>query len=79
MSWASIIASVLSILRSFYEAILRRKDRDLGRAEATAEALTKQSEENKKAEAVRIDAAKAHHDHPDDLDGYDQDFRRTGE
>ena len=79
MSWASIVASILSIIRSFYEAVLRMKDRDLGRAEATADALTQQIEQNKIAEAVRIEAAKAHHDHPQDLDGYDQDFRRTGE
>ncbi len=79
MSWASIIASVLSIFRSLYEALLRRKDRQLGRAEATAEALIRQSEQNKLAEAVRIEAAKAHHDNPDSLKGYDQDFRRTGE
>lgn len=79
MSWASIIASVLSIIRSVYEALLRMKDRQLGRAEATAEALTKQSEQNKLAESVRIEAAKAHHDNPNDLSGYDQDFRRTGE
>ena len=79
MSWASIVASLLSIIRSVYEAILRMKDRDLGRAEATAEALTKQSEQNKLAEAVRIEAAQAHHNNPSDLKGYDQDFRRSGE
>ena len=78
MSWASILASILGFIRSFYDAMLRRKERELGRAEATAEALTKQIEENKRAEAVRIEAAKAHHDHPG-LDGYDQEFRRAGE
>lgn len=79
MSWASIIATVLSLIRSFYEAMLRMKDRDLGRAEAKAEALTQQSEQNKIAEAVRIEAAKAHNDHPNDDGGYDPDFRRAGE
>ena len=79
MSWASIIASVLSIIRSVYEALLRMKDRELGHAEATADALTKQSEQNKIAEAERIAAAQAHHDHPNDFTGYDEGFRRSGE
>ena len=77
LSWASIVASVLSILRSFYEAVLRMKDRELGRSEANADALAQQIEQNRIAEAERIEAAKDHHDHPTDMDGYDSDFRRN--
>ncbi len=76
MTWAKLALVVFQLFTLMWRTMVSAKDRALGRAEATEEALEKQAADNKAAVEAFDKAEKAHADHPHDDGAFDQDFTR---
>lgn len=75
MTWLSLIADLVSLLRIVADYTAQAQQRDIGRRQAISEALTIASEELRLATQARFDADAAHARDPSD-DAFDRTFQR---
>lgn len=75
-TYSKLILIGLQIFNAFWRYFVSAKDRALGRAEATKEALEIQARENAKAVESWNETSHKHGQHPDSDDAFDPEFKR---